>query len=722
MIKAKQAVSLCVLLLSSSNVVALDVKAPNLEEVLIIGSKEDKSKLAGSGIQIGQELIEKQSYTDLNQVISMAPGVYVREEDGYGLRPNIGIRGATAERSQKITIMEDGVLIAPAPYSAPAAYYITNAARLHGLEVLKGPASIQFGPHTVGGAVNLVTRPASWQSFGELVYTAGTDNFQQLLATSEFVGENVSYMFDAIHYSSDGFKKFRNGADTGFKRGDFNVKVHWRPKTDLNQSVVLKIGYADEDSNETYLGLTDDDFNKTPTLRYPASQLDHFVSDHSQVHLSHNIDLENGIALKTKIYFNEFNRSWNKFDGFLVGPNAKLVLGSPNRYLAAYEVLAGLTDSASAGLTIDVTDNDRAYSSDGMQFGLSKQLSLGSFEHEVNLGVRYHHDDVERNHQQRSYLMISGQLVNDGIVRPAKVINYAETDAIALYLQDEITKGDFTLSLGIRYEDIQGSVDNRITDSRPSNHQSIAAPGAGGHYQLTDTIGLLAGVHVGFSPAGPGSSSAEAEESLNFEYGIRYETDSHSAEIIGFFSDYKNLLGRCRASDANCSVGEEFNGGQVEIGGIELNGNFDLSLSEFISLNSQLNFTYTETAFQKSFLSQFSQWELVKKGDELPYVPKYVGRWQIGIGNSNWAVNAAVKYQHEMREVPGTGDPIPGLQTESLATLDLSATWYVSDSLNLKLMVRNATDESAIVSHRPYAARPNLPRMVLGQIRYRFNP
>ena len=161
MIKAKQAVSLCVLLLSSSNVVALDVKAPNLEEVLIIGSKEDKSKLAGSGIQIGQELIEKQSYTDLNQVISMAPGVYVREEDGYGLRPNIGIRGATAERSQKITIMEDGVLIAPAPYSAPAAYYITNAARLHALEVLKGPASIQFGPHTVGGAVNLVTRPAS---------------------------------------------------------------------------------------------------------------------------------------------------------------------------------------------------------------------------------------------------------------------------------------------------------------------------------------------------------------------------------------------------------------------------------------------------------------------------------------------------------------------------------------------------------------------------------
>ena len=73
-------------------------------------------------------------------------------------------------------------------------------------------------------------------------------------------------------------------------------------------------------------------------------------------------------------------------------------------------------------------------------------------------------------------------------------------------------------------------------------------------------------------------------------------------------------------------------------------------------------------------------------------------------------------------EVPGIGELVAGQQTESLATIDLSATWYLSEQFNLKLMIRNATDESAIVSHRPYAARPNLPRMILGQIRYRFNP
>ena len=708
--------------LSSPNAMALDIREPSFEEVLILGSKEDKSKLAGSGISIGPELIEKQSYTDLNQILSMAPGVYVREEDGYGLRPNIGIRGATSERSQKITIMEDGVLIAPAPYSAPAAYYITNAARIYALEVLKGPASIQFGPHTVGGAVNLVTRPASWGSFVELDYTAGTDQFQKASVASEWVTDTASYMFDALHYSSDGFKTLEAGGDTGFERNDFNAKIHWKPETDLKQSIVLKIGYADEDSNETYLGLTDNDFNKDATSRYPASELDQFVSDHSQLHLSHKIELVGGLQLSTKLYANEFNRSWNKFDGFIGGPNAKLVLSSPSQYLSAYQVLAGGVDSSSVGLTIDVTDNDRAYSSEGVQFDMSKQLSFGSFTHKVELGLRYHHDDVERNHQQRSYLMTSGRLVSDDIMRPAKVVNYAETDAVAIYLQNEIAKGDLTLSLGVRYEDIQGSVINRLTNTVSANNQSIVAPGAGIHYQLTKNIGLLAGIYAGFSPAGPGASSAEAEESVNLEYGIRFAAGTYSAELIAFFSDYDNLLGRCRASDTDCAVGEEFNGGQIEIGGVEFNGNFEYALTKSLSMNSQLSVTYTETAFQNSFLSQFSQWGLVKKGDELPYVPEYVGRWQVGLGNGEWSVDGAVKYQHEMREGPGIGALIPGRQTESLATLDLSGTWYISDSLTVKLMVRNATDESAIVSHRPYAARPNLPRMIMGQVKYRFNP
>lgn len=705
-------------LLAVAGLSADEANTVEIEELLILGNKAEQQKLAGSGILIDAESIEKQAYTDLNQIISMSPGVYVREEDGYGLRPNIGIRGATSERSQKITLMEDGVLIAPAPYAAPAAYYITNASRVNTLEVLKGPASIAYGPHTVGGAVNMVTRPAQWSNSANFSFTAGTDQFQKMSANAEVVAGDTSWQFDALRYSSDGFKHLANGDDTGFVRNDFNIKAHWKPQTELKQSLILKLGYADEDSNETYLGLTDLDLDNDPTQRYPASQLDHFVSEHSQIHLSHSIEFADDLQVNSKLYVNRFDRSWNKFDGFISGINAKLVLQSPSENLNAYRVITGAQDSAENDLTLDVTDNAREYGSEGFQLDLAKQFELGASEHNLGIGVRYHHDYVDRNHQQKSYLMVSGDLVSDEIERAAKVINRAQSDAIAVYINDKISYADWTFNVGVRYEDIAGKLHNKQSGSKYQNSQYILAPGVGAHLQLTDNIGLLAGVYVGFSPAGPGKSGADPEESVNYEYGVRYQDGDFSAEAIGFLSDYKNLIGRCRASDANCNVGEEFNGGQIEIVGIELNSQMQHPITDTIDFNSQVSFTYTETAFQNSFLSGFSQWKLVQKGDELPYVPKYVGRWQMGVGNGTWSVDAAVKYQHEMRELPGIGEMVPGQQTESLATLDLSFLWVASDKIDYKLMIRNATNESAIVSHRPFGARPNLPRMVLGQIRY----
>jgi Fe(3+) dicitrate transport protein len=711
----------CLFFSGLTAVSALSAEEPSnleIEELLILGTNAEKQKLAGSGIRIDAESIEKQAYSDLNQIISMSPGVYVREEDGYGLRPNIGIRGATSDRSSKITLMEDGVLIAPAPYAAPAAYYITNASRLYSLEVLKGPASIAYGPHTVGGAVNMVTRPAQWSNSAEFSVTAGTDQFQKITAMAEVVTGDTSWQFDALRYSSDGFKQLANGGDTGFVRNDFNIKAHWRPQTELKQSLILKLGYADEDSDETYLGLTDLDLDNDPTQRYPVSQLDHFVSDHSQIHLSHSIEFADDLQVNSKLYVNRFDRSWNKFDGFIDGTNAKLVLQSPSENLDAYNVISGAQDSVVNNLTLDVTDNARQYGSEGIQIDLAKQFDSGAFEHNLGIGIRYHHDYVERNHQQKSYLMVSENLVSDQIERPAKDINRSQSDALAIYINDKISYENWTFNVGVRYEDIAGKLHNKQSGSKYQNSQYILAPGVGAHLQLTDKIGLLAGVYIGFSPPVAGKSTADPEESTNFEYGIRYETSGLSAEAIGFFSDYKNLIGRCRVSDANCVVGDEFNGGQIEIGGVELNTQIQRPINDTIDFNSQIAFTYTETAFQKSFRSDFSQWGLVKKGDELPYVPKYAGRWQMGIGNGIWSVDAAVKYQHEMRELPGEGDLIPGQQTESLTTLDLSFLWVASDKVDYKLMIRNATNESAIVSHRPFGARPNLPRMILGQIRY----
>ena len=132
---------------------------PEPIDVSIFGDSREVPRVAGSAHRIDEEALERFEDDNIENVLTRsAAGVYVRGEDGYGLRPNIGLRGANSDRSKKVTLMEDGVLLAPAPYSAPAAYYFPLTTRLTAVEVFKGPSAIRFGPNTIGGAVNLVTR------------------------------------------------------------------------------------------------------------------------------------------------------------------------------------------------------------------------------------------------------------------------------------------------------------------------------------------------------------------------------------------------------------------------------------------------------------------------------------------------------------------------------------------------------------------------------------
>ena len=183
------------------------ISEPALEEVLIIGSKTAAKNVSGSANFISEQDLERFDQIDLRKVLNQVAGVYIREEDGFGLRPNIGIRGAAAERSQKVTIMRDGVLITPAPYSAPAAYYIPSVSRIASVEVLKGPAATAYGPHPVGGAINLAS-PSIPQgsSEGFVDLSVGSDGYYKGQVSYGGTKGNFGYVFDLLSYGADGFK------------------------------------------------------------------------------------------------------------------------------------------------------------------------------------------------------------------------------------------------------------------------------------------------------------------------------------------------------------------------------------------------------------------------------------------------------------------------------------------------------------------------------------
>ena len=178
-IETKQVLITLTALIMLSVTSAISANDDGVESVTIIGSKDDARNLAGSGTVLSEEDLNKIVDTDIHKILSAVPCLYFRTEDGYGLRPNISIRGTSIDRSAKVTLMEDWVLIAPAPYTSASAYYFPTSGRINSVEVLKGPSSISAGPSTIGVAINLISTPIPEMTSGKLVQEFGENGMMR---------------------------------------------------------------------------------------------------------------------------------------------------------------------------------------------------------------------------------------------------------------------------------------------------------------------------------------------------------------------------------------------------------------------------------------------------------------------------------------------------------------------------------------------------------------
>ncbi len=290
--------------------------SPFADVVTIIGNKSQVSKITGSAYYIGLEQLQTFAYTDIERILREIPGVSVQMEDGYGLRPNISIRGVSSERSSRITLLEDNVLIAPAPYAAPAAYYFPTAGRLSAVEVVKGPATITQGPFTIGGALNMVSTPIPVKTSGNLLLEAATASTYRLHAT--YGGWNkygMGLLLETHQWLSAGFGDIdRSSSNTGFKVRDYTLKLAYL-KPDSRHAVELKIQQTSQGSNQSYLGLSDVDFTTAPFRRYGLSALDNIDTTHNQQILRYEFRASENLIFTTTTYNNEHQRNWYKTEG-----------------------------------------------------------------------------------------------------------------------------------------------------------------------------------------------------------------------------------------------------------------------------------------------------------------------------------------------------------------------------------------------------------------------
>ena len=720
----------CAFITPISAQIADSIQVKELKEVTIIGTSP--FKVVGSGAWISQAKIQQLNQPDINRAIQTIPGINVRDEEGFGLRPNIGLRGTPVNRSAKITLMEDGILMAPAPYSDPSAYYFPTFARMEQLEVLKGSSQVKYGPYTIGGAINLISTsiPDSFKGFVQLSYGSFGSNQQRI-----WVGDshkNIDYVFEVNRLASNGFKELPSGANTGFDRRDMMGKIRWHSdfNNPINQSLTLKFVNMSEEGNESYLGLTFPDFVSNSNRRYAATQKDLLDMNHQHISLTHTLSLNNHLSITSSAYAAKTYRDWSRVNT-VGGVALNSILADPITYASAYSIMTGQTNG-----NVNFQSAVRTFHVLGFQSNLSYRFETGSLKHHLQSGFRFHSDDADRYATQSTYLMSNSTM----ILSAAGVKGNAENQlrkakSFASYVQYDLQLDKWTLTPGIRYEAMELGYDNygnsdlaRLGTAlkTATNSIDILLPGVGISYALKGNERVFGGIHRGFSPPGmpslnSNSTQAKSETAISYELGYRKHTTNFKTQVVAFLNEYQNILGSDNVSGGGAGTGDMFNAGNAKIQGVEFSAELNL-LPSSTKWRLPLNIAYTfnEAKFMQTFVNAGGDWGTgtITKGELMPFITPHL--WSLSLGLESDKINVTVVSRYVGNTRVKTGNSVDILPSASAKyndintiggywVVDLSANYAFSKYTTLFSTVNNILNNSYVVANLPQGFRPGMP-------------
>ncbi len=700
-----------------------------LGEVRIVARPEDPQSSAGSAYVLTERELAKFQATNVHSILRSVPGVYLREEDGLGTFPRIGIRASSSGRSDRISIMEDGVPAAMAPYANPSAYYFPTVGRMSSIEVLKGPELLLYGPQTTSGAINLLSTPIPSKPAGYLNLELGNQDNRKLHGWAGGSYGQWGVLVETWQRDTDGFQRIdRSERSAGSDASEYLVKLRWRsaPGARFAQQIDLKLFQGDEKADVSYLGLTDADFRRDPDRRYGLSELERMNRGRKSASLRHQIALDADTLLTTTAYRADTYRHYTRLGQINgVGIGGTGVTWAVNNGLANGALLQGILDG-----TADTTHangvrynhNNQDFTATGVQAELLRGFATGKVRHELIAGVRAHRDETRSASPLSYYRQVNGSLVFDRFTEASATAG--EARALSFWIGDRIDLGRLKLLPLLRHERIEthANVAQPRTDTN-SNRQNETTLGLGANYALSERWTLLAGVHQGFAP--PGSSAGRGtrgEESLNLEAGVRWRSERGGFDAIAFHSDYSNALRNCLV--ANPCPGGVTEGtqqaGSKDVYGLEFGAFAELGRMGGLSFPARLAYTYTDGKYTRD--SDLASG--VRKGDVLDYTPRHVGSLQLGAESAaGWNAYASFNYSDGVcvtTTCKREGVDTRFLRTQSLFTVDLAASLRVTPSLDLYARVENLFDQRRITHRGADGARGNPARYFGVGLRARF--
>jgi len=704
----------------------VEITGPRRPDVVVIGPRKNLLRIPGSGATIEADQLERSRVFTVNEALRSVPGAYPRDEEGMGMRPNIGFRGMNPTRSSKVLLLEDGIPLAFAPYGDNATYFHPPVERYSRIEVLKGASQIRFGPHTVGGVVNYITPRAPDTFGGEATIAAGNRDYLEIDASigGPFLGGRA--LAHAQMKESDGARD-----NTRIRMNDVALKAEWDIADD--QALTARVSRYAEDSKITYSGLRRDEFFANPYAN--PFKNDRYEAERYGGALSHAWFIDDATTLKTTLYGSYFTRDWWR--------------QSSNSSQRPNDSSDGAClNMANLSTTCGNEGRLRDYIAAGLESRLAVDHTLFGLPARTETGLRYHVEDQHR--RQWNGDTPSARRPGVGPNGGVKEDNDRNISATSAFVTTQVDLGDFLVEPGVRFEHIEFERRNRLNGAEGETGLDVVIPGLGLVYELTDTAVIYAGIHKGFSPprvediisnANGATVDLAEESSVNWELGVRGDiAKGLYGDFTYFRMDFSNQIIPASAAGGIGSI--LTSAGETLHEGVELllrGSARDAGLLAQDDIYLRTAVTYVPTAEFKgrrfSTVPGFNCAGIVPPvegptcdliaGNRLPYAPEWLLSAAVGYDwNKRASFEVEAQYTGAMfsddRETVAVTDDGQRGRIKNALIWNATVNVEIPDTpLTAYVTVKNVFDEVYVVD-QTRGMLPGAPRMVQAGISVKF--
>lgn len=687
----------------------LERVAPRVE---VIGNVDRLRDVAGTATVITSEELEISRPFTTSEALRKAPAVNVRDEEGIGLRPNIGIRGLNPSRSTRVLLLEDGIPLSYAPYGDNASYYHPPIDRFERIDVLKGAEQIRFGPQTAGGLINYITPLPTKEPSGMVSLSGGNRDYLSAHARLSRGPVLIDYIYKQADGSRDNIHAQLN---------DFNVKGVFDLTS--NQALTLRANYYSENSDMTYSGLTDAEYRNFGPEYNPFSN-DTFDAYRVGASATHELRFNADLYMLTNLYGAYFNRDWWRQSSTTTDTQCGTAF--TNARLAGLPVDPNTCNSTQGRL--------RSYWTYGIEPRLYANFRALGAENQMEVAVKAHFETQDREQQNaNSPNGRSGTIVEN---------NDREVDAYSAFIQNRFIYGPFSVTPGVRYEYMNFKRTNHLAAGGQglsgSTSLSEWIPGVGLTYNPTPTTTLYAGWHRGFSPPRVEdvinnttlqSVDVDPDDADEWEIGVRSAPrPGIRIEAAYFRNDFstQTVVGNIAGGTLPLATGAAL------YEGLDLSGRVDFGPLLRTPHNVYMRLAYMwlptaeiTSAFRAVDTGQPIQGNVV--GNRLPYAPDNLVNFGIGYSHPI-GFTGELEFVYTDKQYsdfantatpPVNGNGQVGI-LDSYTVINLALNYSVPGTgFTAYFTIKNLADEQYIAD-RTRGILPGTPRLYQAGVQYRF--